>query len=111
MHFCITAQYTSQAVAAMLDNPATNRYEAVKSLVEAAGGTLVAMYGVPADGPGGMIIFDVPDPEMAPSVAGAAMAGGGFKNIKFTRLLTPEELRKVQDNARKIRGSYKAPGK
>ena len=43
MHFCITAQYTPQALNAIMDDPNTNRYEAVKKLVEAAGGKLVSM--------------------------------------------------------------------
>ena len=42
MHFCLTAQYTSQALNNIMDDPKTNRYEAVKKLVEAAGGKLVS---------------------------------------------------------------------
>ena len=37
MHFSLTAQYTSQALNSIMDDPKTNRYEAVKKLVEAAG--------------------------------------------------------------------------
>jgi uncharacterized protein with GYD domain len=111
MHFCITAQYTPQALNSMLDDPATNRFEAVKKLLESAGAKLVSMYGFPADGPGVMVIFDAPDPEVAPSIAGVAMAGGALHNFKLTRLLTPDELIKVQQKARQIRGAYKPPGK
>ena len=111
MHFCITVQYTPEALNGMLDDPKTNRYEAVKKLVEAGGGKLVSMYGMPSDGPGVMVIFEVTDPEMAPAIAGIAMAGGGIREIKFTRLLTPDELMSVQKKARQIRASYKPPGK
>ena len=111
MHFCLTDQYTSQAIVGMLDDPNTNRYEAVKKLIETAGGKLITMYGYPADGPGVLVIFEVSDPEMAAAIAGVAMSGGGIQNIKFTRLLLPEELRNVQEKARKVRGEYKAPGK
>lgn len=111
MHFCLTAQYTSQAIAAMMDDPTTNRYEAVKKLVETAGGKLISFYGYPADGPGVMIIYEVSDPEMGAALAGVAMSGGGVKDIKFTRLLLPEELRSVQEKARKVRSGYKPPGK
>jgi hypothetical protein len=48
---------------------------------------------------------------MAPAIAGVAMGGGGVQNLALTRLLMPDELRKVQQNARTIRSSYKAPGK
>ena len=40
MLFCITANYTPQALEAMGKNPNTNRREAVEKLVTAAGGKL-----------------------------------------------------------------------
>jgi hypothetical protein len=44
MHFCFTGQYTPQALNSMMDSPTTNRYEAAKSLIEAAGGKLISIY-------------------------------------------------------------------
>ena len=38
MHFCFTAQYTPEALNAIMENPTTNRYEASKKLIEAARG-------------------------------------------------------------------------
>lgn len=76
MHFCISGQYTPQALNSMLDDPATNRLEAVRKLLEAAGAKLVSMYGMPAHGPGVLVIFDVPDPAIATSIAAVAVAGG-----------------------------------
>ena len=49
MHFCMTGQYTPKALNSILENPKTNRYEAAKKLIEAAGGTLVSMYSTAAD--------------------------------------------------------------
>jgi uncharacterized protein with GYD domain len=95
----------------MLDDPATNRLEAVKKLLDAGGAKLVSMYGFAAEGPSVMVIFDVPDPDMAPSLAGIAVAGGAIHNVKLTRLLLPEEIRGIQQKARQIRGAYKPPGK
>ena len=111
MHFCLTAQYTPQALNAILDDPNTNRYEAVKKLVEAGGGKVISMYSTAAEGPGVLLIFDVPDPEVAPSIAGLAVAAGTIVNAKLTRLMTQEEVGKVRQKAREIRGSYKAPHK
>ena len=111
MHFCFTAQYTSQAVNAMLDDPTTNRAEAIKKLLDAAGGKIVSLYNYPAEGPGVMLIFDVPDPEMAAAVAGVAFAGGAVQNIKLTRLLTQDELKSIQQKGRQLRAAYKPPGK
>jgi uncharacterized protein with GYD domain len=60
MHFCFTGQYTPQALNGMMDNPTANRFEAAKNVIEAAGGKLISMYGMPADGPGVMVIFETP---------------------------------------------------
>ena len=111
MHFCITAQYTPQALNTMMDDPTTNRAEAIKKLVEAADGRLVSIYNFPAEGPGVMVIFDVPDPEMAASIAGVSVAGGAVQNLKLTRLITQDELKNIQQKARQLRAAYKPPGK
>jgi uncharacterized protein with GYD domain len=111
MLFCVTAQYTPQALNGMLDDPTTNRVEAVKQLLEAAGAEMVSMYSTVAEGPGAMLIFEASDQETAPAIAGVALAGGGLQNMKFMRLLTPEEVTKVREKGRQIRDAYKAPGK
>jgi uncharacterized protein with GYD domain len=111
MHFCLTGQYTPQALNSMMDSPTTNRYEAAKSLIEAAGGKLVSMYSTPADGPGVMVIFDVPDPGAAPAIVGVVVAAGTFHNVKLTRLLTQDEVMHVRKKASELRAKYKAPGK
>jgi uncharacterized protein with GYD domain len=111
MHFCLTAQYTPQALNAILDDPNTNRYEAVKKLIEAGGGKLISLYSTAAEGPGVLLIFDVPDPEVAPTIAGLAVAAGTVVNTKLTRLMTQEEVGKVRQKARELRGSYKPPHK
>ena len=111
MHFSLTAQYTSQALNNIMDDPKTNRYAAVKKLFEAAGGKLVSMFSTAADGPGVLVIFDVPDPAAAPAIAGIAVAGGAVHDVKLTRLMTQDEVGKVREKAREVRGAYKAPGK
>ena len=111
MHFCLTAQYTPQALNAMLDDPNTNRYEAVKKLTEAAGGKLISMYSTAGEGPGILVIFDVPNAEAAYAANGLTVAGGAIHNVKLTRLMTQEEVGKVRQKARELRGSYKAPHK
>ena len=45
MLFCLTAEYTPQALNAMRENPNTNRRAAVEQVLAAAGGKLIAMYG------------------------------------------------------------------
>src|SRR5271169_4724352 len=109
MHFCITAEYTPQALNAIMENPTTNRYEAFKKLVEAAGGKLISMYSTGADGPGVLAIFDVPDPAAAAAISGVVVASGALHHVKLTRLLTQEEVTHVRQKASQLRGAYKAP--
>jgi uncharacterized protein with GYD domain len=111
MHFCFTGQYTPQALNNMMDNPATNRYEAAKKLIEAAGGKLIAMYGMPVDGPGVMAIIDVPEPGAAAAISGVVVASGALHNVKLVRLLTQDELSHIRQKASQLRGAYKAPAK
>ena len=111
MHFCLTAQYTPQALNSIMDDPKTNRYEAVKKVVETAGGKLVSMYSTSADGPGVLVIFDVPDPNVAPAISGVVLSTGAMHNAKLTRLWTPDEITQVRKKASELRGVYKPPGK
>lgn len=111
MHFCLTAQYTPQALNNIMDNPTTNRYEAAKALIEAAGGKLVSMYSTAANGPGVLVIFDVPDPNAAPAVSGILVASGAAHNVTLTRLWMQDEIKQVRQKAAQLRGAYKPPGK
>jgi uncharacterized protein with GYD domain len=110
MLFCLTADYTPQALNAMRENPNTNRQAAVEQLLSAAGGKLVAMYGRATNGPGVMVIFDVTDPAMAPAITGVAVSAGSVQNLQLTRLFTMDEIAGIRQKAGQIRGAYKPPG-
>ncbi len=110
MLFCLTADYTAQALNAMRENPNTNRQAAVEQLLAAAGGKLVAMYGKASNGPGVMVIFDVADPAMAPAISGVAVSAGTIHHVELTRLFTMEEIAGIRQKAGQIRGAYKPPG-
>jgi uncharacterized protein with GYD domain len=111
MHFCLTGQYTPQALNNIMENPKISRYEAAKKLIEAAGGKLISMYSTPADGPGVLVIFDVPDPGEAAAISGVVVAAGALHHVKLTRLLTQDEVIDVRQKASKLRAAYKPPGK
>jgi uncharacterized protein with GYD domain len=111
MHFCLTGQYTPQALNSIMDSPTTSRYEAAKNLMEAAGGKLIAMYSTAADGPGVLVIVDVPDPGAAPAISGVVVASGALHHVKLTRLWTQDEIMQVRQTASKLRSAYKPPGK
>jgi uncharacterized protein with GYD domain len=111
MHFCFTGQYTPHALNGMMDDPATNRLEAARKLIEAAGGKLVSMYGVPANGPGVMVIFEAPDQTAASAVTTVVVASGGLHDVKLVRLIAQEELVQIRQKAGQLRGAFKPPGK
>ena len=105
MHFCMTGQYTPKSLNSIMDNPKTNRYEAAKNLIEAAGGKLISMYSTASEGPGGvLVIFDVPDPSAAPAISGTVVAAGAIQNARLTRLWTQDEIAKVRQTASQLRG-------
>jgi uncharacterized protein with GYD domain len=110
MLFCLTADYTPQALNAMRENPNTNRQAAVEQLLSAAGGKLVAMYGRATNGPGVMVIFDVTDPAMAPAITGVAVSAGTIHHVELTRLFSMDEVKGLRERASKIRSAYKPPG-
>lgn len=110
MHFCLEGQYTPQALNQILENPTTNRYEAAKKLIEAAEGKLISMYSTPADGPGVLVIFDVPDPNAASAICGIVVASGAMQNARLRRLLTQDEVMRVRQKASQLRQAYKPPG-
>jgi hypothetical protein len=68
------------------------------------------MYSVAADGPGVLVIFDVPDPSTAPAISGLPVAAGALQNVKLTRLFTMDEIKQVRQNAVNLRPSYSPPG-
>jgi uncharacterized protein with GYD domain len=111
MHFCLTGQYTPQSLKNLMGNPTANRYEAAKKTIEAAGGKMIAMYGMPAEGPGVMVIFDVTDPGAAAAISGVVIANDVLHNVKLMRLLTMEEVTHVRQIASKVNAVYKPPGK
>ena len=110
MHFCMTGQYTPKSLNSIMENPKTNRQEAARKLIEAAGGKLVSMYSTAVDGPGVLVIFDVPDPNAAPAISGTVVASGAIHNVNLTRLYTQDEILQVRQKAVQLRGAYTPPG-
>ena len=79
-----------------MDNPTVSRYEAAKQSIEAAGGKLISMYSTAANGPGILVIFDMPDPNAAPALSGVVVASGALQNVELKRLWTQEEITSVK---------------
>jgi uncharacterized protein with GYD domain len=111
MHFCITGQYTPQALNSMMENPSVNRSEVAKKLIEAAGGKMLCFFAMPADGPGVLTIFDVPEPNAAAAISGIVVATGTLHNVQLKRLLTQDEVVQVRQKAGQLRGAYTPPSR
>jgi uncharacterized protein with GYD domain len=94
----------------MRESPNTDRRTAVEQVLAAAGGKLIAMYSRATNGPGVLVIFDVPDPAMAPAMCGGAVSAGSIQNVELTRLFTMEEIADIRRKARQLHGAYKPPG-
>lgn len=110
MLFCFMANYTAQSINALMDNT-ESRQPVVQKLAEAAGGKLVSMYSTAMEGPGVLIIFDMPDPNVAAALPGVAAASGAVKDIKFFRLLSQHEVVNVRKKAAELRKAYTPPSK
>ena len=63
------------------------------------------MYGRASNGPGVMVIFDVPDPAMAPAMCGVAVSAGSIQNVELMRLIKMEEIADIRQKASQIRGA------
>jgi uncharacterized protein with GYD domain len=99
--------YTSEAWDAMVENP-RDRAEQARAVVEAADGTMEAVYWMfgPHDG---LCIFDAPNPVNAGAVSVAVGSTGSFKHLETRELLTQDELTQLLGAARDCRRRYQPP--
>ncbi len=111
MLFCITANYTSHAINALMDNPEANRLAALSNLAEAAGGKVVSLYSTASEGPGVLAILDMPDLAAAASVVGIVKATGAIEDGRLMRLMTQDEVKAIRKKAAGLKSAYKAPGR
>ena len=88
--YMVQASYVPEALAAMTKNP-QDRTEAIRPLVEGAGGKLRDVFFSQGDYDI-IIVFDVPDAEAANALALAAVGAGHLKAYKTTPLFTPQEV-------------------
>ena len=102
--FLWKASYTIDGVKGVMKDGGTGRRDAVKKLVESAGGTMEAFYFAFGDADV-YVIVDLPDNAAAAGVS-AAVNSSGAVELGTVTLLTPEEM----DAAVKKAVDYQAPG-
>jgi uncharacterized protein with GYD domain len=108
MLFCISADYTSQALVAMREKP-TNRGEVMANLCEAAGGKCLHFWGTIGNGPGAMAVIDV-DPSVAPTICGLIASSGSVQNVQMKRLFTMDEITGFRQKAKELSSAYRPAG-
>ena len=82
--------YTPEALASLAQNP-QDRSDAVRQMVEATGGRLVAFYHSYGEYHAAVITEDPDDDAMGAAAAWAADSAGHLKTYKLIPLLTVEE--------------------
>jgi uncharacterized protein with GYD domain len=99
--------YTADAWAKQLANP-TNRIDAVKPVILAAGGKVVNAYYAFGDADV-ILIAELPDNVSAASLSLAFTAGGAVSSCKTTVLMSVDDGLAAITNAGKLSSSYKPP--
>ena len=88
--YMVQASYAPQAIAALVKSP-QDRTEAIRPLVEGAGGQLRDVFFSQGDYDI-VVLFEVPDAEAANAVALASIAAGHLRAFKTTPLFTGAEI-------------------
>jgi uncharacterized protein with GYD domain len=100
--------YTKDSWRRMVETP-DDRGAASRALVEAAGGTMVAIYWMLGEHDG-LVIWEAPDAETAAAVNAAVAASGGVTGHRTSQLLTSEELSRALATAKGLTEAYRPPG-
>jgi uncharacterized protein with GYD domain len=105
--YLFTANYSRDAMQAMVKNP-SDREAAARKIMEAAGGKLHHMFM--AFGPTDVIaLCEFPDDIGMAAVSLAVGSAGGVTNAATTKLLTPAEFSEAMRKANAIASSYTPP--
>jgi uncharacterized protein with GYD domain len=107
--FIITGCYSATAAKGLIDNP-SDREEAARALMEAAGGKLLSFY-VTTGETDWMTIVEFADGADLIPVFLVGGASGALSNITTRRAYTSAEFKAAQEKAGKIASSYKSPVK
>lgn len=99
--------YTADAWAKQVKHP-SNRMEAVRPVIEAAGGKVVNAWFAFGDSDI-ILVVDLPSNEAAAALSLAFTSGGALANIKTTVLMSIEDGLGAIKKAGTLAGGYKPP--
>ena len=106
--FISYCSYSQAGVKGLVSEPA-DRTGAIKSLIEAAGGKLIAAY-MTTGANDVVIIAEAPDGSDAIAAGMAAAASGSLAKVETVRAWTPAEFKAIAQKAGRLAGAYKPPG-
>ncbi len=105
-HYLIQASYTGGAISDLVKNP-QNRADAIRPVIEKAGGRLEAFYFAFGDYDI-VAIIEMPDNASAAALSMAISAGGALSSLKTTVLLDMSESVNAMRKAGGV--GYRPPG-
>jgi uncharacterized protein with GYD domain len=105
-HFMSQVTYTASALKAQIDNP-VNREDAVRKLIEAAGGTFHSMFY--SYGKYDAVILSEGSDETIIGTMAIVKGTGAFEKVEMTRLYTGPEKMSAFKNAARLKASYQPP--
>ena len=104
-HYLIRASYTPEGWVALVKNP-QNRREALRPVIEAAGGKLEGFYY--AFGEDDVVLLvELPDNVSVAAISISVAAGGAVKSAVTTVLMTAEEAMEAMKRAQGV--TYRPP--
>jgi uncharacterized protein with GYD domain len=107
--FITYASYSNAGMKGMIDKPA-DRTEAIKSLVDKAGGKLVAAYMT--TGPHDVVLItEQPDGSDAVAIGMAVGASGAVTKMETVRAWTLGEFKGIAEKASRLAKGYVPPGR
>ncbi|MFB9264666.1 GYD domain-containing protein [Bradyrhizobium erythrophlei] len=107
--FVTYASYSNAGIKGIMDKP-IDRTEAIKAVVEKAGGKLLAAYMT--TGPHDVVVItEMPDGSDAVAVGMAANASGAVAKIETVRAWTLGEFKGIAEKASRYATAYVPPGR
>ena len=108
--YMLMGRYTTQAIKQIVETQ-SNREDAAKAAIEAAGGKLVGFYGMFGQEYNVAIIADVPGHAEYIGAIAPALASGVFESYKTIPLYTAADVIRGSQIAKSVAQAYKPPGK
>ena len=106
--FITYGSYSQSGIQGMLEKPA-DRAEVVRSMIEQAGGKLIALYMTTGDHDF-VLVSEAPDGELAVALGMVTAASGAVSDIETVRAWTSADFKGVTEKAAALASTYKAPG-